>query len=189
MQCSCSWSYLPWYLPFLPRLTLLCHPCPGCWHGFPSAPERARDSGPLLHPFLLTLSWISLPWVSFKCLTVTHSIHPAAAFGYVIVKTSKGLSHWRCLYTFHCNLKEYLLPQVSQKQLLWLSWFVVNLQSCNHLGMCWHPDHRDSSLAGEQFFAWAMLWLRISHAWTHNAYCSVSILLGATYHVTYFPEK
>ena len=132
VRWSCGCSYFPWYLPFLPGLLLPCHPSPvpgGDWHGFPSAPECFRASGPLLHPFLLTLSWISLPWLSLKCLTVIHNTRPATAFRYVIEKTSKGLFHWQCLYTFHWNLREYLLPQVLQNRLLWLSWFLVTCRA------------------------------------------------------------
>lgn len=92
VQCSCR-CYFPWYLPFLPGLLLPCHSSPvlgGGWHGFPSTPECFRTSGPLLHSILPTLSWITLPWLQFKCRTVIDNAHPTTSFGYTVRMASKG---------------------------------------------------------------------------------------------------
>lgn len=141
-------AIFPWYLPVLPGLLLSCHSpvLGGGWHGFTSPLECFRTSGPLLHSFLPILSWISLPWLLFKCLTVIDNAHPITAFGYTVMKISKGHFPWQCCV--HLSLKfrgvsfgPGFTELVAVTQLI-----ADNLQGWNRLGMCWHPEDRGSPL-------------------------------------------
>lgn len=83
--------------------------------------------GPLaLCSIPFTLFYLGYPCPGYHLsVSLIHNTHPATAFGYVIAQTSKDLFHWQCLHNFHWNLRDYLLPQVLQNWLLWLSWFLI----------------------------------------------------------------
>lgn len=64
------------------------------------------------------------------------------------------------------------------------------LVTCSHTAyMLASRAQRLSSITGKQFFTRTEPWFWFSYTWIHNAYCSVSILLGATSCAMYFPEK
>lgn len=117
-------SFLAWASASLPFLS--CAWWRLAW--LPISSRGFRSSGSLLCPFLPALSWISLPWLSFKCLTVIDNAH----------SNISGTQSWRSpratfpdsvCNTFHWILRESLLAQVLQNWLLWFSWFLLTFRA------------------------------------------------------------
>jgi len=72
----------------------------------------------------------------------------------------------------------------------WISLYLWCLITCKHVAYVLASSaQRLPAITGKQFFTRATPWFWISHTWVHSACCPVSIPLGATYCVTYFPEK